>query len=94
MADTHALLIGLEEYSRTLYRHVSELRDHFNTLSREWSAFSDHYQGEAANQFRDHWLNTTRRFQEYIEGTEAINRLLEERIEHLRAADRRESVLG
>src|SRR2546423_1079404 len=76
MADTRVLLRGLEDYSDTLRRHLAELRAHFEALSAAWQRFSSVYEGDAADEFRDHWGITTRRFREYIDNTERIDRIL------------------
>jgi uncharacterized protein YukE len=83
----------LEEYSRVLEHHSSLLNVEFSNLDSHWQHFSSVYGGEAAEQFRAGWMRTTQNFREYIEQTERIRRLLVERIDALREADRAESGL-
>jgi uncharacterized protein YukE len=94
MADSRALLHGLENYSDTLRRHLAELQAHFEALSASWQRFSGVYEGDAADEFRDNWNVTTNRFRAYIDNTERIYRILELRIDALRETNRREGILG
>jgi len=91
VADTRILLAGLEEYRKVLGRHLSNLTAEFQHLDNTWRQFSGVYEGNAADQFRAGWVRTSQRFQEYIEQTQTISGLLDERIEQLRQADRPES---
>ena len=91
--DARVLLHGLEEYSRALERHTVMLKLQFNNVDSHWQQFSSVYEGEAADQFRAGWTRTNQNFKEYIEQTDRIQKLLEERIEALREADRTESGL-
>ena len=93
MADSRILLAGLEEYHRVLGKHLSQLTAEFQQLDNNWRQFSACYEGNAADQFREGWIRTSRRFQEYIEQTQKISSMLDERIEHLRAVDQTESGL-
>lgn len=93
MADTRILLAGLEEYHRVLDTHLSKLTDEFQHLTGTWQRFSACYEGDAADQFREGWSRTSQRFQEYIEQTQRISSVLDERIEHLRLANRTEDNL-
>lgn len=93
MADTRLLLNGLVEYRASLERHTQQLRDEFAELEIRWGAFSTVYEGDAAQQFKEGWARTTARFDEYLERSAAIARVLDERIEALRAANLEESGL-
>jgi len=93
VADTRVLLAGLEEYHRVLGLHLSKLTAEFQQLDGTWRQFSAVYEGNAADQFREGWIRTTQRFQEYIDQTQKISAVLNERIEHLREADRTEGGL-
>ncbi|MBA3531142.1 MAG: hypothetical protein H0T73_04385 [Ardenticatenales bacterium] len=84
----------MEEYHRSVRRHLIELRTEFGQVESRWHAFSAVYEGDAADQFRAHWLGTVERFREYIERTESIAAVLEERIEHLRAVNQTDSSLS
>jgi len=91
--DTRILLAGLEEYRTSLQRHLIELRTEFSQLENRWHSFSGVYEGDAADQFRAQWLRTTERFREYVQRTEAIAAILDERIDHLREVNRTDSTL-
>ncbi|HKY43773.1 MAG TPA: WXG100 family type VII secretion target [Pyrinomonadaceae bacterium] len=91
--DARVLLQGLQEYSRALERHTVMLKIQFHDLDSHWHQFSSVYEGDAADQFRAGWIRTSQNFTEYIEQTDRIQRILEERIAALREADRTESGL-
>jgi len=94
VANTRLLLNGLEEYRAALRRHLIEVRTEFDGLQRRWHIFSAVYEGDSADQFRSYWLRTVARFEEYVQRGEAIADILDERIEHLREANRTESGLS
>lgn len=93
MADSRVLLSGLKEYRRALGTHLSRLTTEFQQLDRTWRQFERVYQGDAADQFREGWQRTSRRFEEYIEQTDKISRLLDERIGDLERVNRTEGGL-
>ena len=84
MTDSRILLAGLEEYRSVLERHLSRLTAEYHQLDNTWRQFNDASEGDYANQFRSGWIRTSQRFQEYIEQTQQISIVLDERIEHLR----------
>lgn len=88
MPDMRVLLAGLEAYHQCVQRHVTMVRDEFEEVSRYWAALDECFAGNAADEFRPIWENTSQRFREYVEHTAAIQRVLSERIESLREADR------
>lgn len=91
MADSRRLLTGLTDYRKVLGRHLSGLRDEFAHLDSSWRRFNSVSEGDYADQFRGGWSRTAQRFQEYIEETEKIAALLDERIEYLRQLNKTES---
>lgn len=93
MADTRVLLKGLEEYSRALEQHSMLLKLEYNSLDVRWQMFSRVYEGDSADQFRAGWLRTSQNFQDYMNQTEQIKRILDERIEALREANKTEDGL-
>ena len=93
MADSRILLAGLEEYRRVLGQHLSKLTAEFQQLDNSWRQFNAVSEGDYADQFRAGWIRTSQRFQEYIEQTQKISAVLDERIEHLRAANQTEGGL-
>jgi hypothetical protein len=93
VADSRLLLAGLEEYRRALELHSAQLRAEYDHLDNAWRNFSSVYEGDAADQFRAGWTRTAQLFQEYIHQTGIIAGILDERIEHLRQANRTEGGL-
>lgn len=93
MADSRVLLAGLEEYHRVLERHLSQLTAEFQQLDTAWRQFNAVSEGDYAEQFRAGWTRTTDRFQEYMEQTQKISGVLDERIEHLRQVNKTEAGL-
>ncbi len=93
MADTTALLQGLIDYRDTLMKHLSQLNQGFETLSREWQHFSLVYEGDAAHEFKGLWFRTSSNFQEYLDRTQRIVAVLDERINFLQEANRPDSGL-
>lgn len=86
--DTTQLLTLLEAYQRSLNEHLALVRAEFEQVEQRWGAFNDVYRGDAADQFRSHWLRTVRQFHEYVTHSVMIERFLQERIEALRNVDR------
>lgn len=93
MADTTILLTGLEEYHRRLELHMSQMEQEYRDLDKRWQAFSRVYEGNAAEQFRTGWRRTGEGFSVYVEQSRNIMRILEERIDSLRAANRTEGYI-
>ena len=86
--DTSLLLRGLEEYRSALNIHTQAVSQEYAQLDTRWQAFDQVYDGDAAREFRSHWLRTKQRFEEYIEAARKIGLLLDERIEALRRVNR------
>jgi len=93
MGDSRILLAGLEEYRRVLEKHLSQLTAEYQQLDNSWQKFSAVSEGDYADQFRGGWLRTTQRFQEYIQQTQRIITVLDERIEQLQRVNRAEDGL-
>ena len=93
MTDATALLAGLEQYRRSLDRHLADLKSKHQEVENSWHRFSEVYEGDAADQFRANWLRTEANFHEYIEQTQKISKMLDERIEYLRRLDQPEGIL-
>ena len=92
-ANTKILLAGLEEYHQSLQRHLSQVKQDFHQLDGRWRALSAVYEGDAADQFRAGWGRTTSMFNDYVNQTQRIAMILEERIASLREANRPEGSL-
>lgn len=68
------------------------MRQQYEDTTARWHNFSTVYEGVAAEQFRTGWLNTCRNFDEYIEQTERIVIMLDQKIEELHHLTRTESI--
>jgi len=88
MLDQRTLLAGLEAYKETLERHVATLHQDFEEVRHGWANLDECFAGNAADEFRPIWETASERFREYVEHTSAILRVLGDRIEKLREADR------
>ncbi len=93
MADTRILLHGLTEYRSALDRHLEQLQFDFQHLLLRWNHCNSVWDGDGADQFRDHWNITTDRFDYYLQRTRTIAQMLDERIEYLRDVNEPEEVL-
>lgn len=91
--DTRLLLSALEEYHAALQRHLIQLRTDFEILQNRWYGLASVYHGDGADQFKAHWAITVDRFREYQDRTDAIARVLEDRIDALRRLNQTESGL-
>ncbi len=90
--DTRSLLKGLEDYRKSLDRHLKELNTEFRVMEQRSHALNSVYTGDAADEFRKYWSVTTARFREYLTRTQRISAMLDERIEYLREYNRREGL--
>ena len=82
--DTRILLDGLTEYRAALDRHLTQLQFDFQQVSLRWGVCTGVWEGDGADQFRNHWNLAAERFGLYLQRTRAIAQMLDERIEHLR----------
>ena len=87
-ANTRLLLNGLKAYRQSLDRHLNGLQAEFASLQSRWHAFSAVFAGDAADEFKPGWARTTASFTEYMSRTQAIAKMLDERIEYLEEANR------
>jgi uncharacterized protein YukE len=90
MADTRVLLEGLREYAETFDHHVADLRSEWERLRQSWIRLDAVYEGDAAEHFKEGWMRTARRFDEYLQEGGALKQILEERIEALEDVNRPE----
>lgn len=93
MTDTRQLLTGLVEYRNSLERHLEQLAPEYQQLNGRWQAFSAVSEGDYANQFRAGWLRTGSQFELYINQSQKIIALLNERITALEEVNRSEGGL-
>lgn len=94
MPDMRALLSGLEAYHESLTRHVASLNENFQEVGLRWTALDECFAGNAADEFRPVWEGASQRFQDYSEHTSHILRVLADRIEQLREAERTSGLIG
>ncbi len=88
MADMRVLLTGLTDYQNSLGYHLNQVRDEFQQLESRWNALNVVYEGTAADEFRSFWLVTISNFNNYIDQTQQISSILQDRIDALNEADR------
>jgi len=93
MTNVTVLLSGLKQYHDSLDRHLADLKSKHQELENSWHRFSEVYEGDAAEQFRANWLRTEGNFNEYIEQTQKISKMLDERIKDLEILDKPEGIL-
>ena len=91
--DTRLLLVGLREYHQSLEQHIAQLNSEYAQLEQRWRGFNAVAEGDYADQFRSGWMHTHARFQDYINQSEKIKALLNERIDALEAVNRQERML-
>jgi hypothetical protein len=91
--DTRRLLAGLQEYRKSLEKHIAQLTSEYNQLENRWRAFNAVSEGDYATQFRSGWLQTDARFKGYINQSQKIKALLNERIVALEELNRQEGGL-
>lgn len=89
-SNTKILLKGLEAYYGSLQQHMKQVHQDFQQLEIRWRSFSIVYEGDAADQFRAGWQRTTSMFHDYVNQTQRIALILEERIAALREANKQE----
>ena len=86
--DAAILLRTLQDYYVTLDLHVQKLQQEWTGLDNTYRAFQQEYEGDAAREFHANWLRTKYGFEQYIEGTQPIGKVLNERISALFDAER------
>lgn len=83
-----AALNGLYEYRESLEKCLEHLHEAHENIVREWVAFERLYEGDAAREFKDLWRRATTNFEEYLERSQDMMSLLDERITFLQTANR------
>ena len=87
--DATQLLRRLQEYERTLSRHLDTTKREWSQMERSLQQLRGVYEGTAARDFLAHWERSKAAFNAYNEGGRQVLRLLRERITALQEADRR-----
>lgn len=88
MADMTRLLRALQSYAAELDKHNARVSAAFTQLERSRSRLNTYYEGAGAKDFKAHFARTERGLHEYVNGTRAIKKVLQERIDRLTEADR------
>lgn len=88
MTDMRLLLARLRDYEKALGSHNARVEASWEHLKGSLRRLSHYYDGTGATDFKAHFARTEAGLNQYLEGTQAIKLLLEDRIEHLAAADR------
>ena len=87
MPDMRVLIAGLDAYRMAVDHQVDTVRDGFLEVERAWRLLDECFRGDAADEFRPIWLQTERRFREYVERTTVLTRVLGVSIDDLRRAN-------
>jgi hypothetical protein len=83
MYNSKILLNSLTEYKSSLERHCNSLEVEFKTLEKCWDSFKRSAEGDYIRQFSANWRKTQNQFNEYINRSKNILKLLDDRIENL-----------
>jgi uncharacterized protein YukE len=86
---TDATLLGqhLSQFDDALRQHLQLVSDEFRHLQQSWDELRDCYEGVGAERFEAVWTGTVRRFEDYLQQSEALRSVLRERLEALERFD-------
>ena len=86
---TDATLLGqhLGQFDEAVRRHLQLVSDEFKHLQQSWDELRECYEGTGADRFEAVWTGTSRRFEEYLERSEALRVVLQERLAALQRFD-------
>ena len=87
MLNSKSLLDGLENYKKTLRKHLRDVQDEYALLDRRWLELCDNYEGTSASDFKETWAGVRQMFERYQDRANGILKTLEQRIVLLRAYD-------
>ena len=91
--DSRLLLRGLIDYRNSLEKHIDQLTAEYQQLEGRWRAFNAVSEGDYADQFRAGWGRTEAQFRAYIDQSQKIRVLINERINDLEDLNRQEGGL-
>ena len=74
---------GLNQYNDSLKKHLNLLQSDFDMLMNYYYQLSYEYEGRAAEQFKISWERTSTWFESYIENSQQLSTMLQERIDKL-----------
>ena len=86
---TDATLLGrhLGAFDDAVRRHLQLVTDEFRHLTESWNELRDCYEGTGAERFEGVWTGTSRRFEDYLQQSEALGAVLQERLAALMRFD-------
>jgi hypothetical protein len=88
MTDATLLRQQLGAFDDAVRRHLQLVTAEFTQLQRSWADLRESYEGTGADRFEAVWTGTTRRFEEYLERSEALRVVLQDRLASLEDYDR------
>lgn len=74
---------GLKDYENSLRNHLHHLKSDYESLTHFYIQFANEYDGQAADEFKNHWERTSRWFEDYMSASNTLLQTLEERIKYL-----------
>jgi uncharacterized protein YukE len=87
MADARELLALLEEYAAAIDRRLALLKEKHEQLGAYWIPAREHYQGSGAEVFAEVMEQANSSLQTVADNGAAIQSILKQKIEELRAFD-------
>jgi uncharacterized protein YukE len=93
-AEFDQLIAGLEDYLEGLRKHRKVLQSVRESTGRKYRALNAVWGGKAARSLHAQWSRTGAWFEDYLTRTNRLAKLLEERIEALRKANKEEFGMG
>jgi hypothetical protein len=87
MTDATLLAQHLDRFDEAIRRHLQLLSDEFRRLEHSWDELRDCYEGAGADRFEAVWTGTSRRFEDYLQRSEALRAVLQERLAALQRYD-------
>ena len=87
MTDTRELLVLLEEYAAAIDRRLALLKEKHEQLGTYWIPVREHYQGSGAELFAEVMEQANASLQMVADNGMAIQSILKQKIEELRAFD-------
>jgi hypothetical protein len=87
MTDATLLSQHLEAFDDAIGRYLQLVADEFRHLQQSWQDLRENYEGTGADRFEEVWQGTARRFDDYLQQSEALRAVLQERLAALRRFD-------
>jgi len=87
MPDATLLGQQLTTFNDAVQRHLQLVSDEFRHLQDSWVDLRESYEGTGADRFEDVWNGTAKRFDDYLQQSEALRTVLQERLAALQSFD-------